>query len=93
MGPLLGSFASILAVPADLPGGTTATLALAVLLAATALLLAIASQPVRSPRLSWSALRSAIRQRSERTIFLRLRDPDAAGRPQPRAPAVQPTAG
>ena len=27
------------------------------------------------------------------TVFLRLRDPDAAGRPQPRAPAAQPTAG
>jgi hypothetical protein len=93
MGLLAGSLVGVFAVPASLPGGTAATLALAVLVAATALLLSIAAQAARPPVLSWPALRAATRKRSEQTIFLRLRDPDAAGRPQPRAPAVQPTAG
>ena len=92
MGLLLGSLAGIFAVPV-IPGGITATLAVATLATITALLLALAVQAARPPRLAWSALRSATRQRSEQTIFLRFRDPDAAGRPQPRAPAVQPTAG
>ncbi|HZY28901.1 MAG TPA: DUF6412 domain-containing protein [Jiangellaceae bacterium] len=91
MGLLIGSLLGGVTVPVGLPGGTTATLALAALVAVTALLLAVASQ-VMAPRLSWSALRSATRQWSEQTIFLRLRDPDAAGRPRPRAPSVQPTA-
>jgi hypothetical protein len=30
----------------------------------------------------------ALRRRASRTAFLRLRDPDAAGRPRPRAPGV-----
>jgi hypothetical protein len=90
---VLVSLAAVLAVPTDLHGGVTAVFAVAVLAAVTAVLLAVATQAARPPRLSWSALRSAARQRSEQTIFLRLRDPDAAGRPQPRAPAVQPTAG
>jgi hypothetical protein len=92
MGLLLGSLTDVLAAPADLPGGTTVTLAL-VVLAATVALLATAARAVGPPRLSWPALRLTTRQRSEQTIFLRLRDPDTAGRPQPRAPAAQPTAG
>jgi hypothetical protein len=90
---MLVSLMAVLAAPADLPGGTTAALAVAALAAVTAVLLAVASRAAQPPRLVWSALRSATRQRSEQTIFLRLRDPDAAGRPQPRAPAAQPTAG
>jgi Family of unknown function (DUF6412) len=90
---VLVSLATVLAVPTDLPGGTTAALAVAALAAVTAVLLAVASQAAQPPRPSWPALRAATRQRSEQTIFLRLRDPDTAGRPQPRAPAVQPTAG
>ena len=89
---VLVSLVTVLAVLTDLSGGTTAALAVAALAAVTAVL-AVATRAARPPRLSWSALRSATRQRSEQTIFLRLRDPDAAGRPQPRAPAVQPTAG
>jgi Family of unknown function (DUF6412) len=94
---VLVSLVTVLAVLTDLSGGPTASLAVlatvAALAAVTAVLLAVATRAARPPRLSWSALRSATRQRSEQTIFLRLRDPDAAGRPQPRAPAVQPTAG
>ena len=92
MGLLLGSLAGILAAPLGLPGGTSATLAL-VALATISALLTVAARAAQPPRLSWPALRSVTRQRSEQTIFLRLRDPDAAGRPQPRAPAAQPTAG
>jgi hypothetical protein len=29
-----------------------------------------------------------LRSRARRTLFLRLRDPDAAGRPRPRAPSA-----
>jgi hypothetical protein len=34
----------------------------------------------------------ALRERAGRTIFLRLRDPDAPGRPRPRAPSANPRA-
>jgi hypothetical protein len=90
---VLVSLIAVLAAPTDLPGGMTAALAVAALAVVTAVLLAVAAQAARPPRLSWSALHSVTRQRSEQTIFLRLRDPAAAGRPQPRAPAAQPTAG
>ncbi len=30
----------------------------------------------------------ALRSRARRSVFLRLRDPDAAGRPRPRAPST-----
>lgn len=87
MGLLLGSLAGIPAAPLGLPGDITFTLAL-VALATISALLAVAARAAQPPRLSWSALRSVTRQRSEHTVFLRLRDPDAAGRPQPRAPAA-----
>jgi Family of unknown function (DUF6412) len=92
MGLLLGSLVDVFAFPVASPGATTAALVLAALAAATALLLAVASQIVRTPGVS-SSVPSGTRQRSERTIYLRLRDPNAAGRPHPRAPSVQPTAG
>ncbi|MEU8227760.1 DUF6412 domain-containing protein [Kribbella sp. NPDC048915] len=65
----------------------TASLAAAVLTAA-ALLLALAvvaraSAPTAVPVLVRA---SSVRQRTEETVFLRLRDPGAAGRPRPRAP-------
>jgi hypothetical protein len=31
----------------------------------------------------------SLRERSQRAAFIRLRDPDAAGRPRPRAPGCQ----
>ena len=92
MGLLLGSLAGILAAPLGLPGGTSTTLAL-VALATISALLTVAARAAQPPRLSWPALRSVTLHRSDQTIFLRLRDQDAAGRPQPRAPAAQPTAG
>ena len=92
MGLLIGSLLGVFATQIGLPGGASVTLALAALALVTVLVLAIAS-PAVPPQQSWSALRSATRQRSDQVIFLRLRDPDAAGRPRPRAPSVQPTAG
>jgi hypothetical protein len=91
MGLLLSSLVGVLAAPIDLPGAMP--IAVAGLAAVAALLLAIASQAVRPLQLAWSGLRATARQRSEQTVFLRLRDPDAAGRPRPRAPSDQPTAG
>ena len=65
----------------------TATLAAAVLTAAallfTLLLVARSSAPATAPLL---ARATSVRDRAERTVFLRLCDPDAAGRPRPRAP-------
>ncbi|TCC33055.1 DUF6412 domain-containing protein [Kribbella speibonae] len=69
----------------------TASLAAAVLTAA-ALLLALVVVARTSAR--WSvhtaapllARATSVRDRAEQTVFLRLRDPDAAGRPRPRAP-------
>ncbi|GAA0586322.1 hypothetical protein HPO96_11040 [Kribbella sandramycini] len=65
----------------------TASLAAAVLTAAallfTLLLAAQQTAPTPAPLLARSA---SIRDRVEQTAFLRLRDPDAAGRPRPRAP-------
>ncbi|MFF0343278.1 DUF6412 domain-containing protein [Kribbella sp. NPDC004875] len=70
-----------------IPVVDTASLAAAVLTAA-ALLLALvvvarSSAPTATPLL---ARASSVRRRAEQTVFLRLRDPDAAGRPRPRAP-------
>ncbi|MEI8408973.1 MULTISPECIES: DUF6412 domain-containing protein [unclassified Kribbella] len=65
----------------------TASLAAAVLTAAallfTLLLVARSSAPATAPLL---AIATSVRHRAEETAFLRLRDPDAAGRPRPRAP-------
>ncbi|TDO51209.1 hypothetical protein EV651_119136 [Kribbella sp. VKM Ac-2571] len=70
-----------------IPVFDTASLAAAVLMAA-ALLLALvvvarASAPTAVPLL---ARATSVRDRAEQTVFLRLRDPGAAGRPRPRAP-------
>ncbi|MFF0268119.1 DUF6412 domain-containing protein [Kribbella sp. NPDC004536] len=73
------------------PAFETASLAAAVLTAA-ALLLALAVVARSASRLSGHAAApllaraSSVRHRAEHTVFLRLRDPDAAGRPRPRAP-------
>ncbi|MEW1661104.1 MULTISPECIES: DUF6412 domain-containing protein [unclassified Streptomyces] len=53
----------------------------AVLLLCSALALAATARPVPPGR-----IRTAIRDRERRTAFLPQRDPDAAGRPRPRAP-------
>ena len=69
------------------PVQDTATLAAAVLTAAallfTLVLVARASAPSAMPLV---ARTTSVRHRAARTVFLALRDPDAAGRPRPRAP-------
>ncbi len=70
-----------------IPVFDTASLAAAVLTAAALLfallLVARASTPPTAPL---RAIATSVRHRAEETAFLRLRDPDAAGRPRPRAP-------
>ncbi|MEU4194280.1 DUF6412 domain-containing protein [Kribbella sp. NPDC026611] len=70
-----------------IPVQDTALLAAAVLTAAallfTLLLVARASAPTATPLV---ARTTSVRHRAARSVFLRLRDPDAAGRPRPRAP-------
>jgi len=82
---IAGVLALVIPVPLVLAHSTP--LAAAVLTAA-ALLFAVAlvartSLPAATPLL---ARASSVRHRAEQTVFLRLRDPDAAGRPRPRAP-------
>lgn len=76
-----------LAIPVPLSVIDTASLAAAVLTAAallfTRLLVARASAPATAPL---HAIASSVRHNAEETAFLRLRDPDASGRPRPRAP-------
>ncbi|GAB7033296.1 DUF6412 domain-containing protein [Streptomyces sp. NPDC021749] len=60
---------------------TAAATTAALLLLCSAFLIAASAQPVPPGR-----IRTAIRDRERRTAFLPQRDPDAAGRPRPRAP-------
>ncbi|MFE0189822.1 DUF6412 domain-containing protein [Streptomyces sp. NPDC059008] len=60
---------------------TAAATTAAVLLLCSAFLLAAGAPPLPPGR-----IRTAIRDRERRTAFLPQRDPDAAGRPRPRAP-------
>jgi len=66
----------------------TAGLPAAVALAATGTALAVcALLTARSaPAVPPTRVRTAIRDRARRTAFLPQRDPDASGRPRPRAP-------
>ncbi|WUI02007.1 DUF6412 domain-containing protein [Spirillospora sp. NBC_00431] len=56
-------------------------------------LLALAAVQVRTARQGhWAKLallRTTLRERTLRTAFLPQRDPDAAGRPRPRAPGAE----
>lgn len=56
-------------------------------IAALSLLLACSDA---APGLAPGRVRTAIRDRERRTAFLPQRDPDAAGRPRPRAPGHPP---
>ena len=72
----------------ELAAGSAGIAALTVVAAAAllfTLIVAVRAVPVGGPLVA-----SAVRQRTERTVFLTLCDPDAAGRPRPRAPSVQP---
>ena len=68
-----------------------AALAVAVLAVALVGCLAAAPASLASAKVSVSWA-TALRDRSWRVAFLRQRDPDAAGRPRPRAPGTAPAA-
>ncbi|WP_223185842.1 DUF6412 domain-containing protein [Streptomyces sp. CBMA152] len=76
-------------------GGTlSGAVALAATAAAGSALAACATLASRAvPRVARTRIRTAIRDRERRTAFLPQRDPDASGRPRPRAPGrLAPTA-
>ncbi|MFD4835675.1 DUF6412 domain-containing protein [Streptomyces uncialis] len=67
-------------------GGLAAAVALAAATAATAFAVGTLMAARRVPAVPRTRVRTAIRDRERRTAFLPQRDPDAAGRPRPRAP-------
>lgn len=71
------------------PAASPAGFAAIALAAATALLLTLVLTQRAVPLPAYGAfIASAVRQHSIRTAFLPLRDPDAPGRPRPRAPSA-----
>jgi Family of unknown function (DUF6412) len=85
---------SILQIPAGTPSGNAGLLtvvALALALAALATL--VARQTARPVATLHAGVRVVgVRHRAMRAAYLRQRDPDAAGRPRPRAPSADPAA-
>jgi hypothetical protein len=82
----------LLSPSAALPTLAVTMLAAAVLVAALSCLAQggrLARISAAVPQLSRAA---ALREKSWRAAFLRQRDPDAAGRPRPRAPSAAPAA-
>jgi hypothetical protein len=82
----------LLASPSSLPTLAVTVLAAAVLVAALSCLAQggpAARIAAAVPQLSRAA---ALREKSWRAGYLRQRDPDAAGRPRPRAPSAAPAA-
>ncbi|WP_416982755.1 DUF6412 domain-containing protein [Streptomyces sp. T028] len=68
-------------------GSLSAAVALAATAAASSALTVCALVASRSaPSVPPTRVRTAIRDRARRTAFLPQRDPDASGRPRPRAP-------
>ena len=66
---------------------TAAATSAAVLLVCSTVVCALVSV---APRVPHGAVGTVIRDRDRRTAFLPQRDPDAAGRPRPRAPGRLP---
>ncbi|MFI0448757.1 DUF6412 domain-containing protein [Actinomadura sp. 6N118] len=67
----------------------SALVTLATVTVAALLLLAAAQVLHHRPRTSPARIRTTLRERTLRTAFLPQRDPDAAGRPRPRAPGLK----
>ncbi|MEU3343560.1 DUF6412 domain-containing protein [Streptomyces sp. NPDC006700] len=91
--PLLVSFflplLVLLPVALSATGGLSPTVAVALAATAAAGSALVASAVLASrcaPAVPPTRVRTAIRDRDRRTAFLPQRDPDAAGRPRPRAP-------
>jgi hypothetical protein len=89
----LGELAGQLLLGDPITPQRLAVLAVAVLAAVAAGCVAAAVRVDRAPAALPVARRvTALRDKSWRVAFLRLRDPDARGRSRPRAPSVAPTA-
>ena len=73
---------------AELATAPSGMATIAVIAAAALLLTALVT--VQAVPVGGSVVAFAVRQRAEHTIFLALCDPDAAGRPRPRAPSGRP---
>ena len=78
--------------PSGLSALAAAVLAGAMLAAVLALLISVPSLSRTTAALPMVRRASALREKSWRAAFLRQRDPDAAGRPRPRAPSAAPAA-
>lgn len=86
---ILQLLAELFGTAPQLTGGAAGIAALAVVAAGTVMLtLVLALRSVPLPAGSTLAP-GAVRRRAERTAFLPLCDPDAAGRPRPRAPSAR----
>jgi hypothetical protein len=85
---LLELLAGPLGAATELAGAPAGMAALAVVGAAALLLTLLVA--VHTTPVAGALAPSAVRQHGERTVFLALCDPDAAGRPRPRAPSLRP---
>ena len=99
LGSLLAMLAGLLRDLTQLavsPSGLTAlaatVLAGAMFAAVLALLTSVAGLSRTTAALPMTRRASALREKSWHAAFLRQRDPDAAGRPRPRAPSAAPAA-
>lgn len=90
---LVGATGHILAAPSGLSAVAVTVLAGAVLAGALAVCLASAARLGRlSAAIPLIRRAAALREKSWRAAYLEQRDPDAAGRPRPRAPSAAPVA-
>ena len=94
---LLRDLAQLAVGPSGLIGPTATALAAtvlagAMLAAVLALLTSVAGVSRTAAALPLVRRARALREKSWRAAFLRQRDPDAAGRPRPRAPSAAPAA-
>lgn len=83
----------MLLAPAGPPSFVVTVLAVAVLAGVLAVCLASGARLGRlSTAFPLTSRAAALREKSWSAAFLRLHDPDAAGRPRPRAPSAAPAA-
>ena len=89
---LLRDLAQLAVSPSGLTALAGAVLAGAMFAAVLALLTSVACLSLATAAFPLIRRASALREKSWRAAFLRQRDPDAAGRPRPRAPSADPAA-
>jgi hypothetical protein len=83
----------LLLAPGGRPGIAVTAVAVAVLVGAVAVGLACAAWlGLAAALIPLTGRAAALREKSWSAAFLRQRDPDAAGRPRPRAPSAAPAA-